>query len=156
MDIPASDELYELLLHQAYEGVVVLFDEDPSRVRRRLIRLTYKPESLLRERAIEALRFLSEHRGREHPEFFRETIRRHLWGMNEEGGNIDWSAPEIIGAIIAGQPALFGMFTSFMVLAALEEPTFHPSLKAATLLIAEVDEGLVQEFLPTVQALETA
>ena len=60
-------------------------------------------------------RFLSENRSSLKPKYFGETIRRHIWGMNEEGSNNDWSVPEIIGGIIAGNLSLFGELTTIMI-----------------------------------------
>lgn len=137
-------------------ALLALFDCDPSRVRRYVTRLAYSPDDPVHASVIDAIRFLAVERAADMPDFFRETIRRHLWGMNEEGGNIDWSAPEIIAAVIAGQPGLFGQFASYMICAALDEPTFHPSLRAAAALLAEADEGLVLEFRSVLENLPTS
>ena len=88
-----------------------------------------------------------------HPEFFRETIRRHIWAMNDESGNMDWLAPEIIGQIVAAQPRMFEEFASIMIEAALKEPPFYPSLRKAVKLLAGTDKNLIQHQLSRLQEL---
>jgi len=83
----------QLIAEKDFAGLLQVFDQDAPTVRRLLTRITYSPETLLHGNAIEAFCFLSKERGAAHPQFFREIIRRHVWGMNDEGGNIDWSAP---------------------------------------------------------------
>ena len=121
-----------------FDAILRLFDDDPSAVRRLLTRLTYSPDAAHHANAIQAFKMLSSQRATQKPEFFREIIRRHIWGMNEEGGNIDWSAPEIIAAVIAGSPELFHSFIPIMYNTAIAEPLFHDSLHAALQLIAEI------------------
>ena len=137
----------------AQEDILHLFDEDPDRVRRYLTRLSYTPDDPVRDRAIEVVRLLSRERSRSMPEFFHETIRRHIWAMNEEGGNIDWSAPEIIGAVIAGNPEMFGKFFSFAFIAAVDELTFQPSLVRAYDLVREAAPEVVEGYARRIEEL---
>ncbi|MCL1847819.1 MAG: hypothetical protein FWF91_07645 [Coriobacteriia bacterium] len=133
----ATDAFNALVSAGDFNAVLLRFDQDPAAVRRLLTRLTYAPEAPLHSSAIEAFRHLSQHRATAMPEFFTEIIRRHLWGMNDEGGNVDWSAPEIIAAVIAGCPEQFSHFIPLMHSAASAEPTFHQSLQAALKLLDE-------------------
>ena len=110
-------------------AILALFDEDPHRVQRFLKRLACAPDAAHHARTVACFRMLSRERSAGMPEFFRETIRRSLWEMNEEGGNVAWSAPEIAAAVVAGAPERYGRFASYLIMAALDEPTFHPSLR---------------------------
>lgn len=134
-------------------AILALFDEDPHRVQRFLKRLACAPDAAHHARTIECFRMLSRERSARMPEFFRETIRRSLWEMNEEGGNVAWSAPEIAAAVVAGAPERYGRFASYLIMAALDEPAFQPSLLAAADLLAEADPALVEEFLPELEFL---
>jgi hypothetical protein len=136
-------------------ALVAMFDEDPARVLRFLTRLTYNPSGDTHDAAIEGLRVLSEQRSEQHPDFFREIMRRSLWAMNEEGGNNSWSAPEIIGAVIAGNPHRFGTFFSYNYCAAVEELMFQPSLVKAYQMVADADKGLAAEFAERIATLES-
>ncbi|WP_139652680.1 DVU0298 family protein [Raoultibacter phocaeensis] len=135
------------------EKLVELFDEDPSRIRRFLTRLCYERDEVCRLRAIECFALLSRERADALPAFFTEIIRRCLWEMNEEGGNVAWSAPEIAGAVIAGSPDRFGAYFSYVACAALDEPTFGPSLIAAYDRVCQAKPSVVQDFEESVRAL---
>lgn len=136
-------------------ALLALFDADCDRVRRYLTRLAYDPDDPLHDRVIEAFVYLSSQRSDTNPEFFLETMRRHIWAMNEEGGNIDWSAPEIICAVVAGNPRRFGEFFSFAFCAAVDEPTFQPSLVKAYDLVASVAPKLVCDFASRIDELRS-
>jgi len=132
-------QLYQLLKQGDFDNVLSAFDEDAELVRRLLTRASYDRDDEAHGQVVGAFRYLSERRAQQRPEFFREIIRRHLWAMNEESGNIDWSAPEIIVAVIVGAPGLFSEFASYMFEAAAPEPVFHPSLMAALEMLALVN-----------------
>lgn len=138
------------------QALLARFDEDPSRVRRFLKRLAYAPDDACHANAIGCFRMLSRERSAHMPTFFREIIRRNLWEMNEEGGNVAWSAPEIAAAVVAGSPEEYGPFASYLIMAALDEPTLHPSLTAAADLLAAADPALVHEFLPELEAVRVS
>lgn len=137
-------------------ALLARFDEDPSRVGRFLKRLAYAPDDACHANVIACFRMLSRERSASMPTLFREIIRRNLWEMNEEGGNVAWSAPEIAAAVVAGAPERYGLFASYLIMAALDEPTFQPSLLVAADLLAEADPALVEEFLPKLEALRAA
>ncbi|MBO4353143.1 MAG: hypothetical protein J5818_06595 [Eggerthellaceae bacterium] len=146
----------QIVEERDHDALLLLFDADPDRVRRYLTRLAYDPDNPIHDEAIRCVMLLSRERGDSMPEFFLETMRRHIWAMNEEGGNIDWSAPEMVGAVVAGNPARFGAFFSFAFCAAVDELTFQPSLVKAFDLVAEVDAGLVDEFKERIEELRAA
>ncbi|MCL2806821.1 MAG: hypothetical protein FWD27_01445 [Coriobacteriia bacterium] len=147
-----KDDFNYLILEEDYSSVLSLFDEDPFSVRRLLTQLTYAPDTQLHANAIKAFVMLSKERAQANPLFFTETIRRHIWGMNEEGGNIDWSAPEIIAAIIAGNMEQFKEFAPIMFYNALPELIFHDSLRAALLLLKAVNPELTAPYLAELDA----
>ncbi|MDR2493350.1 MAG: hypothetical protein LBD25_07860 [Coriobacteriales bacterium] len=146
---PAREALYQALSEGDFDQVLAAFDQDRSRVLRDLARLTYAPGDALCGQAVAALRGLSERRAAQDPEFFREVIRRRIWGMNEEGGNIDWSAPECVAAVIAGSPSHYREFVTVMFCAAADEPIFADSLRAALKLLKESDPSLLDDLPDT-------
>lgn len=146
-----KQDVYQLLLSHQYAQLLKYFDQDPCRIRRYLTMAACPADGDLRWRAIECFGFLARARARQNPEFFREIIRRHIWGMNEEGANVDWSAPEIIGSIIANQPHLYGEFATVMIGAAIDEPIFQKGMLWAAGEIARENPGLIEYFLPRLQ-----
>ena len=151
----SKQKIYALLENKEFDTLLNLFDENPNLVRKYLTMAAYYTENSLGHNALVFFRFLSENRSSLKPKYFRETIRRHIWGMNEEGGNNDWSAPEIIASIIAGNPGLFGEFTTIMISAAIDEPFFQKTmLKAIRMIGLENKELLEFEYhLPKLLAL---
>ncbi|RDB61502.1 hypothetical protein C1878_10730 [Gordonibacter sp. 28C] len=137
-------------------ALLALFDKDPSRVRRFLTRLTRAADDPCHARAIGSFQTLSQERSERMPEFFLEIVRRCLWEMNEEGGNVAWSAPEVAGAVIAGSPARYGRFFSYLFYAAVDEPTFQPSLLAAFERVSAADPSLTRGFEEQVRVLREA
>ena len=108
-------KIYELLENKEFDSLLKLFDENPNMVRKYVTMAAYYTEKSLGHNAVSFFQFLSENRAASKPKYFGETIRRHIWGMNEEGSNNDWSVPEIIGGIIAGNLSLFGELTTIMI-----------------------------------------
>ena len=148
----SSEGLEQLLMQGNHATLPELFDADPTSIRRKITGLTYSADEPLRKAAIEGIRFLSEQRAHLQPDFFREIIRRHIWGMNDEGGNIDHSAPEIIGAVIAGRLDLYREFISILFYTAVAEPFFHESLLAALTMIEKSQAGATGELIELLEA----
>ena len=146
-----KQETYQKLIDRQFDQLLDCFDQDNSRIRRFVTMAACQADGDLRWRAIEFFGFLARARARENPDFFREIIRRHIWGMNEEGANVDWSAPEIIGSIIANRPELYGEFATVMIGAAIDEPIFQKGMLWAAGEIAQADPGLIDYFLPRLQ-----
>jgi len=146
-------EVYQLLEKGFFQQLLILFDQNPNMVRKYVTMATYEQDEKIRRPAIEFFGFLAEKRAAAKPEYFRETMRRHLWGMNEESGNIDWSAPEIIGAIVSAQPELFKEFAPVMIELALNEPVFHEGLLKAVKMMGAKDERLIEYHLPRLQEI---
>ena len=140
-------QVAELLNKGDFEALPKLFDENAESLRRHLTKLSYSANDDLKARAIHGFKVLSEHRAAENQKFFLEIIRRHVWGMNEEGGNNDWSAPEIIAAVIIGQPKLYIQFIPVMFYAAVVEPFFRPSLTVALNMLEEAMPGSTGELI---------
>lgn len=132
------------------------FDEDPSRVRRFLVRLCYAPDDACHDRVVACFEVLARERCAAMPAFFLEIIRRSLWEMNDEGGNNSWSAPEVAGAVIAGASPRFDGYFSYVFYAARDEPLFHESLRAAFALVAAANPLLGEEYRAGIDALSGA
>lgn len=152
-DKTTKDSVKQLVEERNFVALLSLFDKQPDRVRRYITRLAYHPDSPEHDAAIEAFKYLSHERSDSMEDFFLETIRRHLWAMNDEGANNDWSAPEIIGAVIAGNPRLFGQFFSYAFCAAADELMFQPSLVKAYGMVAAVDESIVAPYTARIDEL---
>ena len=136
----------EIVEQGDFQTLLEMFDEDPSRVRRYITRLAFIRGTRLHTNTLESFKMLSSERAEVMPVFFLEIMRRALWEMNEEGGNIPWSAPEIIASVIAGKPSMFGGYFTYAYEAAREELMFQPSLVAAFDIVQKVEPSLVESF----------
>ncbi len=59
---------------------------------------------------------------------YRNVLRRSLWAMNDESGNVPWSAPEVMAAIIKAAPKYNYDFTAPMLTNGLDNPMCHISI----------------------------
>lgn len=101
-----KDRLRVLLESRACNEAAEMARRDRG-VIRWLISLAYDKEDVITWRAIETMGVISRTLSKEMPDVIRDTIRRLLWSMGEESGGIGWSAPEMLGEIISGDPDAF-------------------------------------------------
>lgn len=69
-----------------------------------LTALTYDPDALISDRAIEATGQAAKQIAEQDPEFVRNYILRLFWLVNEESGGVCWRAPELIEKILIACP----------------------------------------------------
>ena len=101
-----KDRIKGLLKLRAYDQVADLAGQDKGIIRQ-LISLSYDKQDVISWRAIEATGVISRTFSKGRIDILRETIRRLLWSMGEESGGIGWSAAEMLGEIVTGEPDAF-------------------------------------------------
>ena len=106
-----------------------------------------------RWRAIEALEWLGEVLAWAHEEEFRNLIRRCLWAMNDESGNVPWAAPEVMAAVISAQPQLYGEFVPMLVTNGLDNGMCHQGVAWAVTKLWPVQAEKLTPFLPKLPTL---
>lgn len=79
-----------------------------------LTALTYDPDPLVSDRAIEATGQVAKQIVRQDPEFVRNYILRLFWLINEESSGVCWRAPELIEKIIIACPQ-FNYFRPMLI-----------------------------------------
>ncbi len=104
--INVKDKIKELLKLRAYDEVADMAWQDKGIIRQ-LISLSYDKQDVTSWRAIEAIGVISRTFSKEKMDILRDTVRRLLWSMGEESGGIGWSAAEMLGEIVAGDPDAF-------------------------------------------------
>jgi len=104
------------------EGLVRWADGRKKGITALLALLLYETDELLRWRGIEGLGLLAEDLATRGIEPLRDIIRRLLWTMNDESGNVGWFAPEAIGEILANVPRLSREFAGLLPNFLAEEP----------------------------------
>jgi HEAT repeat protein len=136
----------QLLERRDLTGLQALAAQTPQAASH-LVGLLNEPEDLLRWRAIEALGLLAARRATEDPDAVRDLIRRQLWSMNDESGNVAWHAAEAVGEILARVPALAPEYTA-MLASHADVPLFRAGVLWALDRIAGVRPDLVQDHVP--------
>ena len=101
-----KNRIKELLTLQAYDQLADMAGQDKGIIRG-LISLSYDKQDVMSWRAIEAIGVISRTFSKGRIDILRETIRRLLWSMGEESGGIGWSAAEMLGEIVTGDPDAF-------------------------------------------------
>jgi len=121
MDKTIAGKVKALLLDREHVQLIDLCVEDRN-YWKALRQSLYETNEDMRRSAIEAAALLMKKRWRlGDKERVRDFMRRLMWSMNDESGEIGWSAPETIAATIALIPELLDPFGSMMLDRALEE-----------------------------------
>jgi hypothetical protein len=138
--------LEERLRPRDLDGLRQLAAEDPN-VLSGLVGLLNERDDLLRWRAIEALGLLCAERvgqGEDGMATVRDLVRRQLWSMNDESGNVAWHAAEALGEILHRVPPLADEF-AHILLQHLEMPIFRAGVLWAVGRLASARPELFRE-----------
>ncbi|HKN19252.1 MAG TPA: hypothetical protein VJW95_05590 [Dissulfurispiraceae bacterium] len=136
-----KDRIKELLKLRAYGQVADLAVQDKGIIRC-LISLSYDKQDVISWRAIEAIGVISRVFSRDRMDILRDTVRRLLWSMGEESGGIGWSAAEMLGEIVTGDPDAFNDII-LILWSFKEEEMFRAGIVWAMELIAGIRPELV-------------
>jgi HEAT repeat protein len=112
-----------------------------------LMQLVSHGDVLVRWRAVEGLGIAAEVRAAHSEEVVRERLRRLLWSMNHESGNLIWMAPDAAGEILARVPPLAAEFSRLIASFINLEP-FVEGVHRAVARIAGVDPAPVAYLAP--------
>ena len=119
----SRQQLHDLLIQRDFTRLIDLCEED-KRLWRTLWAALYEADENLRWSAIEAVAKVMERWWEAgHREIVREYMRRILWSMCAEAGEMGWSAPQTIAEIIVTIPELLEPYGSMMIARAIEEPS---------------------------------
>ncbi len=119
----SEQQIYILLLQRDFSELLYQCEKD-KHAWRILWATLYSADEQIRWPAIEAVAKMLDRlwqAGRE--ERVREYIRRLLWSLSDEAGEIGWSAPQTIAETICSIPELLEDYGSMMICRSLEEPT---------------------------------
>lgn len=136
----------ELLLEKKYGQIVKMAEKNHSQTLKYIqMHLFGDVDGLLRWHALEAIGRLAAQLAPKEQEIYKNLIRRFIWAMNDESGNVPWSSPEGIGVIIANQPLLFQDYTPILITNALDNPMCHRGMLWA---IGEIGRAKAELVLP--------
>lgn len=75
--------------------------------------------------ALEALAALARAYAAEQDEVYRNVIRRAVWAMTDESGNVPWAAPEMMAVVIKACPDAYREFVPILITNGLDSPMCH-------------------------------
>jgi len=116
----------ELIQTQNYDAIVEIGRENNAKALRYVqmnIWGDYRNE--LRWYALSALEALAQNFAAQYDEVYRNVIRRAVWAMADESGNVPWAAPEMMAVVIKACPAQYKEFVKIMVHNGLDSPMCH-------------------------------
>ncbi|SMB92227.1 hypothetical protein SAMN00017405_1928 [Desulfonispora thiosulfatigenes DSM 11270] len=144
----SKKNIKELILQKEYDQIISLAYQDHKKVLKYVqMNLFGNFNDPLKWYTIETIGKLAKNFGNEHQELYLNLIRRFIWAMNDESGNVPWGSAEGMGAIISNNPENFRSFTSILILNALDNFICFPGMLWATGVIAEEDKSLVIPFI---------
>ena len=124
----SKQKISDLAKNKKFNKLIELALKDSSKVIRYLVRLTYTKDDVLRWHAIDSLGVVSGAIADRDPAEIRELIRKFLWSMTEESGNVNHHAPEAVAEIIYNRPKLYTDLAPMMITLSIDEEVFQPGM----------------------------
>ncbi|MGM9525163.1 MAG: DVU0298 family protein [Peptococcaceae bacterium] len=116
----------EYIAEQNYPAIVEIGRENNARALRYVqMNIWGDYRNVQRWYAISALEALAAAYAADHDEIYRNVIRRAVWAMADESGNVPWAAPEMMTAVIKACPQQYGEFIKIMITNGLDSPMCH-------------------------------
>ena len=124
-----KDEISHYIDEANYAAIIKKGEESQAKVLRYVQMNLFGDYNLpQRWHAVEALGYLAKTFAENNDEVYRNVIRRALWAMNDESGNVPWCAPEMMAAIIKARPEQYGSFIPMLMTNAFDNPMCHRGL----------------------------
>ena len=116
----------EYIMEQNYQAIVEVGRENNARALR-YVQMNIWGDYRNKQRwyAISALEALARAYAADHDEIYRNVIRRAVWAMADESGNVPWAAPEMMAAVIKAAPKQYQEFVKIMITNGLDSPMCH-------------------------------
>ena len=139
----------EYIAGQNYDAIVEIGQENNAKALR-FVQMNiwgdYRKE--LRWYALSALEQLAKEFASEYDEVYRNVIRRAVWAMADESGNVPWAAPEMMAVVIKAAPAQYKDFVKIMVHNGLDSPMCHHGVLWAVGYLGKEYYAEIEPFLP--------
>lgn len=149
MRIDYKKVITEHIASQNYDAIVEIGQENNAKALRYVqmnIWGDYRKE--LRWYALSALEALAKEYASQYDEVYRNVIRRAVWAMADESGNVPWAAPEMMAVVIKACPKQYKEFVKIMVHNGLDSPMCHHGVLWAVGYLGEAYLSEIEPFLP--------
>ena len=134
---------------QNYDAIVEIGQENNAKALR-FVQMNiwgdYRKE--LRWYALSALEQLAKEFASEYDEVYRNVIRRAVWAMADESGNVPWAAPEMMAVVIKAAPAQYKDFVKIMVHNGLDSPMCHHGVLWGVGYLGKEYYAEIEPFMP--------
>ncbi len=139
----------DYIAEQNYEAIIQIGYENNAKALRYVqmnIWGDYRQE--LRWYALSALEALAQVFASRYDEVYRNVIRRAVWAMADESGNVPWAAPEMMAVVIKSCPEQYKDFVKIMVHNGLDSPMCHHGVLWAVGYLGKAYLSEIEPFLP--------
>ena len=126
MRIDYKKVITEYIKEQNYQAIVEEGRENNARALRYVqMNIWGDYRNQQRWNAVSALGALAAEFAESYDEIYRNVIRRAVWAMADESGNVPWAAPEMMTAVIKACPQQYKEFIKIMITNGLDSPMCH-------------------------------
>lgn len=126
MSTEEKRQITAYIAEQNYPAIVALGEKNGARALRYVqMNIWGDYRDVQRWHALSALGALAEAYGGQQDEVYRNVIRRAVWAMADESGNVPWAAPEMMAVVIKACPKQYREFVSILVTNGLDSPMCH-------------------------------
>ncbi len=126
MRVDYKKQITTYIAEQNYDAIVEIGRENNARALRYVqMNIWGDYRNPQRWYAISALEALAAAYAADHDEIYRNVIRRAVWAMADESGNVPWAAPEMMTAVISACPQQYREFIKIMITNGLDSPMCH-------------------------------
>ncbi len=149
MRIDYKKVITDYIKEQNYEAIVEIGQENNAKALRYVqmnIWGDYRKE--MRWYALSALEALAQEFAAQYDEVYRNVIRRAVWAMADESGNVPWAAPEMMAVVIKAYPAQYKEFVKIMITNGLDSPMCHHGVLWAVGYLGEEYLSEIERFGP--------
>lgn len=139
----------DYIAQQNYDAIVEIGHENNAKALRYVqmnIWGDYRKE--MRWYALSALEALAREFAQQYDEVYRNVIRRAVWAMADESGNVPWAAPEMMAVVIKACPAQYKEFVKIMVTNGLDSPMCHHGVLWAVGYLGAAYFDELEPFIP--------
>ncbi len=147
-------EITQYVIDADYEALITSAEKALAQTLRYVQMHIWGDDRLItRWQAIEALNRLAKTFAWRNDEEFRNLLRRCLWAMNDESGNVPWAAPEVMAAVIKDCPKQYSEFIPMMITNGFDNDICRKGTLWAIGFLGAAYKEQLAPFLPQVMTL---
>ena len=149
MRIDYKKVITDYIANQNYAAIVEIGHENNAKALRYVqmnIWGDYRKE--MRWYALSALEALAVEFASQYDDVYRNVIRRAVWAMADESGNVPWAAPEMMAVVIKASPSQYKEFVKIMITNGLDSPMCHHGVLWAVGYLGKDYLSEIEPFIP--------